>query len=153
MWRVEKNSPLYFKNVHTTGKKSHIFPKRNCFQSVVVLTPGLYRGGTLWEGDVSRTDLQSASKTQPLWLLQGVSRRREDPCRPGAQRHDASGRPTLLQIWKELLPEQRQLAPLGAAGGRDEVHQLLVWCKHEGATCFLLKCKWNPIFSIKWRNS
>lgn len=87
---------------------------------------GIFRRGALREGDLPGPDLHSPGPAESLRLLQGVSRGGEDLGCPGAQRHDAGGRSPPLQVWQELLPEQRQLAPLGAAGGGDEVHQLLV---------------------------
>lgn len=71
-------------------------------------------------------DLRSSRQAQSLRLLQGVSGGGEDHSCSGAQRHDAGRWSQALQVWKELLPEQRQLASLGATGGGDEVHQLLV---------------------------
>lgn len=71
-------------------------------------------------------DVQPPREAPPLGLLQRVSRGGEDSARAGARRHDAGGRAQALQVRKELLPEQRQLAPLGADGGRNEMHQLLV---------------------------
>lgn len=90
---------------------------------------GIFRRGALREGYVPGVDLRSPSQAESLRLLQGVSRGGEDRSRSGAQRHDAGRRAQALQVREELLPEQRQLAPLGAAGGGDEVHQLLVRCE------------------------
>lgn len=71
-------------------------------------------------------DVQPPREAPPLGLLQRVSGGGDDPRRAGAWRHDAGGRAPALQVWQELLPEQRQLAPLGADGGRNEMYQLLV---------------------------
>lgn len=87
---------------------------------------GIFRRGPLREGHLPGVDLRPPRQAEPLRLLQGVSGGGEDGGRPGARRHDAGGRSQALQVRQELLPEQRQLAPLGASGGGDEVHQLLV---------------------------